>query len=259
MNIEYTLFGRNSQITREFAGRKLIKLLEVLKVEVRKPQILSYCGLETIVFKGYDNTNEPFTSCCDVLDWAYKLLGTNDNDIRAFILEHSKEDKEWTLNRNKDYTFTAYRKITLGDDLQEAILTEATKIQEFIKSALDVAVAEEADRKRLTSEEKERLTTGVKWEITEKVVFDEGVKTIEYLHDLHVDNEYIRIIERNVFDFGRILNAERGGMYVKKDGKWVINKLVNNEWVDNSISSAEQRAVEIVCRYGKYADGSVRM
>lgn len=259
MNIEYTLFGRDSQITCEFAGRKLIRLLDVLKEEVRKPQILSYCGLETIVFKGYDNTDEPFTSCHDVLSWAYKLLGTKDEDIRAFLLEHSKEDVEWTRSRNKGYAFIAYRKITLGDELQEAILAEAAKIQEFMKSSLDVSVAEETVKKRLADEEKARLLTGVEWKTKEKVVFDEGGKAIEYIHDLRVDNEVFRIIERSVFDFGRIFNADRGGMYVKKDGRWVVNRLFDNEWTDNSISSAEQKAVEIVYRYGKYADSSVRM
>ena len=103
------------------------------------------------------------------------------------------------------------------------------------------------------------MLEGVEWKTTEKAITDEGGKTYEYTHTIKIDGEQFIIIERSVFDFGRVLNPLSGGMYGHRNGKWCIEHLTDKGWVAEPISENQTRAAEIVWKYGKYAGRSVRM
>lgn len=259
MKLKFNMFGRETCITWDFAAKNLIGRLDKLMDAVKQQQILCHTGLDTITFKGYANSDEPYTSDFQVLEWVCCKLGWDGKDIRQFILDHSNEDKEWTEWRNRDLTGIFYRKITLGKDVQELIIKEATAIQNYLRVQLDLAAAETAAKEKAAADEKAKMLDGVEWKTTEKAITDEGGKTYEYTHTIKIDGEQFIIIERSVFDFGRVLNPLSGGMYGRREGKWCIEHLTDKGWVAEPISENQARAAEIVWKYGEYAGSCVRM
>ena len=260
MKLKFNLFGRETHITWDFAAKDLIGRLDKLTEAVKQPQILCYTGLDTITFKGYEHWDEPVTSDVHVLMWTCSKLGWDGEDIRQFILDHSDEDKEWTEWRNRELTGIFYRKITLGQDMQELIIKEATAIQNYLRVQLDLAAAETAAKEKAAVDEKAKLLDGVEWSIEEKDTLDEGGKTKMYVHTLIIGGEEIRINERNVFDFGRVLNSPDGGLYSRRNGEWCLELFDSRTgWIPQPISENQARAAEIVWKYGEYAGSSVRM
>ena len=260
MKLKFNLFGRETRITWDFAAKSLIGLLDKLKEAVVQPQILCYTGFDTITFKGYAHSEDPFTSDFEVLEWVCHKLGWDGKDIRQFILEHSVEDKEWTEWRNRDLTGIFYRKVTLGQEMQNLIINEATAIQNYLRVQLDLAAAENAAKEKAEADEKVKLLDSVKWETEEKETLDEDGMTKMYVHTLIIGGEEIRINERNVFDFGRVMNSPDGGLYSKRNGQWCLERFDSRTgWVPQPISENHARAAEIVLKYGHYAGSGVRM
>lgn len=74
--------------------------------------------------------------------------------------------------------------------------------------------------------EKEKLLDGVQWDIKEYSDKDEGGRTTSYKHIITVNSETFIFYERNLFDFGRVINpgykiteSTDGGVAVFKSGK----------------------------------------
>ena len=260
MSLTLTLFGRDAIIDCDYSAKVLIESLDRLKEEVAKPQILCYTGLDLITFYSYEGTSTPLTSSFAALEWACKKLGWRGNDIRQFILDNSEEDERWTEQRNRELTGVFYRRVTLNQKIQDVIVSEAISVQNYLTEQINIAADEAAKNEAAAAKAKKALLSGVTWDVSERIITDEGGKTFEFRHTISINGERFVIIERSVFDFGVVLNANGGGLYTKRNGEWCIERLDGDSgWVAAPISSNNAHAVEIVHRYGKYADSEIRM
>ncbi len=104
------IFNRTHKYDFDFEVKSDIKIIKLLKVEIRKPQILSYCGLETINF----HINDDSSIGHDCIQWIYEQNKDrlNEKYIRECLLKCSIEDEKWTKLRNRNLTGVYYRKIT---------------------------------------------------------------------------------------------------------------------------------------------------
>ncbi len=261
MDVGIEMFNVNKRFDWDFYLEKGIKNLESLKQVVKEPQTLCYTGLDVVNFYGdYRENHEYAVSSYKIICFAREKMGWNGKDIRTFLLENSTEDSEWTEWRNRKYKDVFYRKITLSEQMQNIIIEEATRVQNEMKEALINEQARlQAEHEREESERAE-LLKDVDWKIKEHFIADEGGKTVEYTHTLTINNTSYTIIERNVFDFGRVMNSPKGGMYSRQSDTWVLEHYTKDEgWMPTEIPTDEQRAAQIVCKYGKFAKASVRM
>jgi hypothetical protein len=167
-------------------------------------------------------------------------MGWNGSDIRSAILENSIEDVAWTEQRNKNFTGIWYRKITLSENLQAVIVSEASRVQEVMRKILNEGEAQEKALREQQEAEKAALLKDADWQIKEVPIVDEGGKTRKYIHTITIDDNKFVIIERNVFDFGRVLNTSDGGVLMRKDGEWKVDP------AGVKLSDSFKRAIEIV-------------
>lgn len=173
-------------------------------------------------------------------------------------IEHAKDYK-----KNLGEPFEVYQRYTLKPETQAKI---AVALDEFIDratKALDDAVSAEDAKKRAYEEEKTRLLDGVTWDVNGKQIADEGGKTMMYEHIVTVNGKTFMFTERNLFDFGRVINPKRGGLIScdSETGKYYRKKFDDaNGWNRvEDIDEDEARAYKIVLKYGKYARTSIRM
>lgn len=253
MNVQIEMFGKMKRFDWHFYLKSAIKNLEALKKTVTKPQILSYEGLDTIRFTNYDEDYEYAIGSYSILCFALSEMGWNGSDIRSAILENSIEDVAWTEQRNKDFKGIWYRKITLSENLQAVIVSEASRVQEVMRKILNEAEAQEKALREQQEAEKAALLKDADWQIKEVPIVDEGGKTRKYIHTITIDDDKFVIIERNVFDFGRVLNTSDGGVLMRKDGEWKVDP------AGVELSNSFKRAIEIVFKYGTYAHSNIRM
>lgn len=136
------------------------------------------------------------------------------------------------------------------------------------ENAARAAAKEEAERKaeeEYQREKTELLSQVDSWEITEKTISDEGGNTKMYTHTFRIGGETLTYTERNVFDFGRVINPA----YSVADGITGVI-LINRDnalcWVggDNwdsirKLTPAESICVTIITKYGKFARTWARM
>lgn len=131
--------------------------------------------------------------------------------------------------------------------------------------------AEERHLHRLACEkEKQELLEGVQWSYTETMTYDEGGRTKTYHHTIQIGNKVFKFKERNVFDFGVVINPEyevvpghKGGI-VQSDNDtgelwWQILD-PNGGWKPGRpLDSVEERAWKIVAKCGPFAHSGIRM
>lgn len=253
MKIKIEVFGRMMTFDWKFSLKLAYKHLNILKETIKEPQILDNGLIDqftSVNGEFYYHNYETTVSESDIIEWALNEIGCNGS-----ILENSIEDAEWTAQRNKELTDIFYRKITFSKAIQDTIISEANRIQEAITKAITMwEQSEKAEQEKETAE-KTALLDGVEWDIKEVAIADEGGKTYKYIHTITINGNIYTIIERNVFDFGRVYNSPEGGIYMRQNDKWVINR-------DNLIMALHEdhrRAITIVHKYGKFAGSCVRM
>lgn len=125
-------------------------------------------------------------------------------------------------------------------------------------------------KEKEAKEEKEKDIEGVIWDTKETTEIDEGGKTLSYRHTIFIENEKYEFCERNIFDFGRVINPEykisenseeEGGLIKKRDNKYFwMDFEAKNGWNEvRELSVNELRAYKIVEKYGMYANAEIRM
>jgi hypothetical protein len=119
----------------------------------------------------------------------------------------------------------------------------------------------EAKRQREAEErEKEWDLRGVQWETVEKKIRDEGGETVEYIHTITFDGgKSYRFTERNVFDFGRVINSPDHDGMVLTATVWSDFSPDNGWHILRELGSGEQRAYRLVQKYGRFSRSPVRM
>lgn len=245
-----TMWNKNVTFNWDFDAKTTVKALEQLKQKVCEPFVVDRCN-PTEIFDM--SSNDHF---CDwyVLLWIKAHFNVKD----AYSL--ATEDTEWTTWRNREYNSICYRKYTFNPEVQTAVIDQATEYQKVINNALDEYAEKQAEEKAKAEQERSELLDGVNWETEEKIIFDEGGKTAEYIQRFVINSNKYTIIERNVFDFGRVLNSPKGGIYSRNGHEVYIATLTKDGWIESKVEDAnEARAAVIVFKYGEYADSAIRM
>ena len=257
--IKISMFGREKEMF-DFNAKSAIKHLDDLKAAIKEPQVLGGCGYDVITFSGYkDYDYDSAVSSDTICQFALDAIGYNGYLYNG-ILANSVEDEEETKRINAGCTRICNHSITLSAEMQRVITEEANRVQAELAAKIEEEHDKKAAMEAKAEAEKSALLNGVKWTTAERLIHDEGGKTKMYIHTITVDGETFKITERNVFDFGRCINSDGGGLFTKAGGKWQIETFDTEKgWIPHEISEAHQRAVEIVQRYGGFSSEGIRM
>lgn len=237
----------------DYEAKSIIRDMRTIQDKIKDDHVLSYNGLEIVSFMGLDNI-----SAEDVMWWLFKNSPNAEeyrNDIRGYLMSISSEDTEWTEQRNKGLTGIYYRKIRFNDNIVNAVSDECKTVIEQAEQFIRTVQAAELERKRLEAEKKAEIMSHIdSWTTEEKNINDEGGKTTEYIHHITVGDTEMVFTERNVFDFGRVVNYKQSLVYAE-NGVYLINTPNGKE----KLNDAETKAVTALFEYGKYARSGIRM
>lgn len=198
---ELRIFNRIHRYDFDFDIKYDIKVIEELLTKVKEPQILSYCGLETINF--YIQGDNHFIGN-DCIRWIYEQNKekVNEEHIRECLLKCAVEDEEWTEQRNKDLTGIFYRKITFFSEIQDMVCDKLKGYLETLTSMYEEIIIEKQREKEETNKQRSEWNIS---RIFENIFPSGGEDGI----DGYIDAEYtsengetIRMVNRDVFDFG---------------------------------------------------------
>lgn len=258
------IFGRDVRIDWRFGAEQAIHDMRDLIEKTSKMMDVTDIG-QTLSGAGGNcyYGNDVVRYVTDALGCPYsypKIEWWLDN---AFNVDDAKtkEVRERMVKRNyrKEIVDSTYFG-TLSHEAQSIIVDEANSIIKELEQYIEDYDADKLNREETAKREKDALLDGVEWDVSQRTVSDEGGKTAEYTHKITINGRTYTIIERNVFDFGRVMNSKSGGMYSRSNGKWVIERFSDGSgWISSPISDDEARAVEIVSRYGEYSNSPVRM
>lgn len=232
------IFGRDYPIEWAEEGRALVDCLEGLKADISAAIIVQRGSMNPVAFGSYEGNSLARVYSDDVVLWLLHRYGYEScyESFYRFVEDHAETDEEWTAWRNEGLTFRAYQKITLHDDVQKAVISEASRVQALITAGVEKAEAEKEARKKAEAEEKARLLDGVSWTTTQREIWDEGGKTTEYEHEITMNGKTYTVRECNVFDWGRVVVV-----------------------IDGDDDDDSERAAEIVGKYGPLAGCRARM
>ncbi|MBQ8134891.1 MAG: hypothetical protein IJ192_10875 [Clostridia bacterium] len=248
--IKIILLNNKIYQTDSFDWFVALKLIEI-KEDLQKAKIMLQ---DDIVF------------CCgvkmfDEIPYGYHIIAGTQNimkyggSLNEFVDYATTKDVRWTKERNKGLTgefFSKYRfrKVFLDIAIPEIENTIASIDNIMWDYEQEVAAKEEAFEK-----ERSILLDGVKWNRTESIIHDEGGKTKYFTHHITINSNTYVLTERNVFDFGRVINF-KDGCIVKRNGVFVVNTF---DGKDIALTDDEVKAVTIVKKYGGFANSHIRM
>lgn len=117
--------------------------------------------------------------------------------------------------------------------------------------------AEQKAREEYEREKAELLSKVDSWNVAEKKITDEGGKTTMYIHTFVIGDREYTFTERNVFDFGRVINPRYG------PGGFAIYYGDTHYWSRSDgeypMTDDEIICVQIISKYGKFANSRIRM
>lgn len=125
--------------------------------------------------------------------------------------------------------------------------------------------AEKEAKEKAYEEEKKKMLEGVTWDIQKHTTIDEDGKVPYYTHTITINGQTFEFAERNIFDFGRVINPcysvmpgmEPGGLMLKRDGRYFWSGPTPEP--AREVSGAELKAYNIISKYGKFANSGIRM
>ncbi len=237
--MEITMFNKTYKFDYAYEIKSFIKAIKTLKNEISQSFVLSYEGFSLVTFLEsetlyHDNFGDVI---CEYLHEIYK---TSDY-IRQTIFNVSDEDTEWTAQRNKDLNDVWYRKLTFKPEIQTMLTNEIDSAINTASIMLEKENIKNQQAKDAAEAQENALLEGVLWEIEEKDITDEGGKTKEYIHNITINGTTYIFKERNIFDVGIAITDKNGLIDV------------------SDMQGDELRAAQIVIKYGKFANSSVRM
>ena len=205
---EVIIFGRVHKYTFDFEIENDIQVMKQLLEEIKKPQVLSYCGMDTINIYIKEDTN---CICSDCIKWIYdqNKEKLKEESIRECLLKCAVEDELWAKNRNEDLTGVYYRKIIFLPEIQDMV---CAKINEYVH-LLDVLYSENVSESQKRKAERENQKC--KWMLTNTFTQILPVGG-ENGRDGYIDAEYtsqagekVRMVSRDVFDVGQYSYPKR--------------------------------------------------
>lgn len=135
-------------------------------------------------------------------------------------------------------------------------------------SKQQTAIKAEREKKiKEFEEEKAKMLKGVQWDIEEHSLCDEGGSTKYYIHTITINNETYVFQERNIFDFGRVINPcysispgiESGGIMLRDDDGYYWYHSKGDKAIRITVTDTELHAYQIVAKYGKFVKAGIRM
>lgn len=198
---ELKIFRRTHKYDFVYDIESDIRVMEELMRKISEPQILSYCGLDTVsIYISCDNN----FICNDCIYWIFQTNKerVHEETIRECLLKCAVEDEEWTKQRNAKLTDIFYRRITFLPEIQNSV---KEKLKEYIND-LHTLQEEMVEEKRKEKEELEKQKS--EWKRTNVFYealpsydgdYKDGCIDAEYISQ---DGETVRMVERDVFDFG---------------------------------------------------------
>lgn len=118
-------------------------------------------------------------------------------------------------------------------------------------------VAEQKAREEYEHEKAELLSKVDSWNVAEEKITDEGGKTTMYIHTFVIGDREYTFTERNVFDFGRVINPRYGekgfAIYYGDTHYWSRS---DGEY---PMTNDEIICVQIINKYGNFANSRIRM
>lgn len=172
-----------------------------------------------------------------------------------FIKSHSRINEQWNTWRNANLTGEFYCRFKFNDDIIQLIYEELDKA---IKE-LETYICEETKKREKAKQEWESehslLLDGVDWKMSEKTIYDEGGETKEITHRFVIEDDVIVMTERNIFDFGRVVNYKNGAIF-NRNGVMVVEKI---EGDSIPLTINEKKAHTIICRYSPLRKEGIRM
>lgn len=202
------IFDRVHKYSLNFEVKSDIEIIKRLKEEIRKPQILSYYGLETVHFNiggGDDSIGS------DCMQWIYEQNKDrlNEKYIRECLLKCSTEDEKWTEWRNSNLTGVFYRKITFLPEIQDTVCKALDEYLNDLSVILTELTKEGMEQEEDIERQKEE------WNVT-NVYKDVHPSGGEGGIDGYFDAEYtskngdvVRMVNRDVFDVGVFFYPKR--------------------------------------------------
>lgn len=246
-------FGKQIKIDFDFEATSVIRDIRTISTEIKGELVLSYSGLETISFVGLDRITSD-----DVMFWIFSNRPNTEeyqNDIRGYFLSVAEEDTTWVERRNEGLAGIFYRKIRFHDDIIKAVYTECNAIIEQAQKIIETYQAIESSKIKAAEEKRNEIMSHIRlWKTEEKNISDDGGKTTEYIHHITVDDTEMIFTERNIFDFGRVINYKQSLVYAE-NGVYLINTPNGKE----NLNDAETKAATALFEYGKYARSGIRM
>lgn len=217
------IFNREHIYENLYEIKTDIAVMQQLSEKIKKAQILSYQGMETVDF--FIPEDEDFISS-DCIKWIAEQMKkiTDKTDIRKILLACAIEDTAWTKERNKEFKEVVYRKITFNKDVQEIV---RNKLKKYISEAekLYFEMQNEEDEKKRIAEKRKQ-----DWEI--KGIYKKlEPRGGENGQDGYIDADYcspiygtIRMVNRDVFDVGCYSYPKRfeGTDNVLKNSAWSV-------------------------------------
>lgn len=129
------------------------------------------------------------------------------------------------------------------------------------EEAASLRAENEAERQR-EADDRQKVwdLRGVQWETVEKKIHDEGGETVEYIHKITLGSgKTYRFTERNVFDFGRVINSPDHDGMVSSVTVWRDFSPDKGWYILRELDSGEKEAYRLVQKYGRFSGSPVRM
>lgn len=151
-------------------------------------------------------------------------------------------------------------------DLLEKTETERAEAERQAEEEKNRRFAEKVAAKK--ARKQELMSKIDDWQTTSRTIRDEGGSTRSYRHTITAGGRTLVYTERNVFDFGRVINPEYeissgiyGGLCDLVDGKQVWRTFRKGEGsvVVRELDDFEKVCMELIASFGPYANSGVRM
>lgn len=250
------ILGTTYTIDRYSANRYIAFLKDIIN-SLDKPFIVSFTGFPEFKL----NEEYHHYSISRVSNYLLSLSDIEDGSFQEKIIEIADEDTEWTIHRNEELKYIAYRKYTLKPHVQKLAME---KFNEVIKEIADSrAVGKKAETEEfLKNQVRENLYRIVK--VYDKQMPQGGENGVDGFLDVDIqglNDESIRFIAKDIFDFGSFCFPKRfdGTDDVLNREKWTEEEHKMSRWLNEfspfskassqeKISMAEKPVVSVASK-----------
>lgn len=257
----------------KYEYEKILKIIERIKSRCQTHKIReSFSGHPANVFEGlslgvddseeylHDDFGVFFDAANNLLDLNESLSGKYGWDTIADVIETQTgvgvDDWHWTLNT-----------YMLKPEYAQLLIDNLNCLESEIRENYETFLTEEIRRE----DEREVIRNSIKSiDSSVKTIADEGGKTKEYTHTITFhDGETLIFSERNVFDFGIVINPSYcvnprkrpGGLCLKLNGvlQWCYF-LENEGWMPiRPLTENENTAMAYLRYFGGFSGHGIRM